>query len=229
MLYRHAFAAGIGLLLGTAAIAASGIPPTFDGMVRVKAKKVDAVYLLPNADFRPYKKVMIDPTEVSFRKDWQRDVNQRGMEMGRVSDTDARRILDTASKGFHKIFVQAYEKLGYQVVEAPGADVLRLSTAVINLNIEAPDTMSAGRTYTFSREAGAAELILQARDSLSGQTLGVALDGRETSDVGPFLRNSVTNASAFADVFSAWARASAEGLGELRALSPIDTNGDLRK
>ena len=195
----------------------------WDGLVEVHAKKLDEVYLRPQADFRGYTKVMIDPTEVSFRKDWQRDQNRDRLDLSnRVSDADARRILDDAQKSFQKLFAETYAKDGYEVVTAPGPDVLRISTAIIDLDVTAPDTMSPGRTRTYSRDAGEATLVLEARDSLTGELLGRALDQRETSDMGPFIRNSVTNAAAFEQVFQRWARTSANGLAELKELSPVD-------
>jgi len=218
------------LLAGVAALAIAASPlaaqegqPNWDGLVKVAAKKLDEVYLLPQADFRDYTKVLIDPTEVSFRKNWQRDQNRDRLDLSnRVSDEDARRILDDAQKGFQKYFTEAYTKDGYEVVTAPGPDVLRISTAIINLDVTAPDTMSPGRTRTYSRDAGEATLVLEARDSLTGELLGRALDERETSDVGPYIRNSVTNAAEFERVFQRWAETSAEGLAELKSLSPID-------
>ena len=64
----------LALLLGTAI--AEEAPASWDGLVEVKPKKMDLVYLLPGADFRPYTKVMVDPTEVAFRKDWLKDMNR---------------------------------------------------------------------------------------------------------------------------------------------------------
>jgi len=198
----------------------------WDGLVRVKSKNIEAVYLLPQADFRSYTKVMLDPSEVAFRKNWQRDQNSSRMDLSRrVSDEDARRILDAARSGFDKVFREAYEKAGYQVVDAPGADVLRMRTAVVNLDVSAPDIMAPGRSRTYSREAGGATLVLEARDSLSGQILGRAIDAETTGDVGPYLRNSVTNVAEFERLFSEWARASANGLSKLKSLSPIDPTG----
>lgn len=198
----------------------------WDGLVRVKAKKLDYVYLAPQADFRGYTKVMVEPTQVAFRKNWQRDQNRDRVELSnRVSDRDARRILDEAQQGFHKLFVEAYQKDGYEVVTAPGPDVLRLSTAVVNLDLTAPDVQTMGRSRTYSRDSGEATLVLEARDSLTGAVLGRAVDQRDTSDAGPYIRNSVTNAGEFEQVFSRLARTSAEGLAELKELSPVDPRG----
>ncbi len=142
-------------LVAATPLAAQEGQPNWDGLVKVESKKLDEVYLLPQADFREYTKVMIDQTEVAFRKNWQRDQNRDRLDLSnRVSDEDARRILDDAQKGFQKYFEEAYVKDGYQVVTAPGPDVLRISTAIVNLDVTAPDTMSPKRGRTFSRDAG---------------------------------------------------------------------------
>lgn len=225
---RFAWSGGLALALAMAPPLAAKQPATWDGLQHVKAKKVDAVYLLPQADFRGYARVMLDPTEVAFRKNWQRDQNS-GVGLTRISDEEARRILDQARAGFEKIFAKAYTDAGYQVVAAPGPDVLRVRTAVIDIDVNAPDTLSAGRTRVYSRDAGAATLVIEARDSLSGALLGRAVDADTVGDVGPYLRNSVTNAGAFEATFSRWAEISVKGLAELKALSPIDANGKLAK
>ena len=193
---------------------------TWDGLERVKSKRLDAVFLRPQADFRTYSKVLISPTEVAFRKNRQRtEANEIG---GRVSYAQARRILDEAQDMFQDALRRAYQKAGYEIVGAAGADVLRVATGVVDLDIEAPDAMSAGITRTYTREAGSATLVVEARDSLSGQLLGRAADARSTGDFGPYLRNRATNAGEFDQLFRTWADASAKGLTELKALSPID-------
>ena len=59
-------------------------PSTWDGLVLTKSKHFDLVYLQPGADFRGYTKVMIDPTEVAFQKNWQRDYNRGSRAFRRV-------------------------------------------------------------------------------------------------------------------------------------------------
>src|SRR3954467_4252421 len=73
-------------------------PPTeWDGLVRVKSKRLKYVYLLPGADFREYRRVMLDPTELAFRKNWLRDYNSSSMGLsGRLSERD---LQEAISKG----------------------------------------------------------------------------------------------------------------------------------
>jgi hypothetical protein len=193
-------------------------PPTWDGLVQVKAKRADAAYIAPGADFSPYTKVMLDPTEVAFRKNWQRDYNNQAASLSqRISDKDAQELMDKVRAGFGQVFAEAYAQAGYQVVTEPGPDVLRLRTAVINLFVTAPDRPFAGRSRTFSEEAGEATLVLEARDSVTGALLGRAIDRQTVGDNGTYLRNSVTNRADFERLFRSWAKGSIAGLNELKA------------
>jgi hypothetical protein len=92
---------------------------------------------------------------------------------------------------------------------------------VINMDVAAPDMMTAGRSVSFSKEAGEATLVIEVRDSESGQLLGRALDRREAGDSMPYNRNSTTNRADFSRLFRTWAKFSAEGLTKLKATSPI--------
>ena len=67
-------AAGLLALFANAALAEKA-PETWDGLVEVKSKKFDAAYLASGADFRPYTKIMVDPTQVAFQKDWLKNIN----------------------------------------------------------------------------------------------------------------------------------------------------------
>jgi hypothetical protein len=209
--------------LCSARLLAADAADSWDGLVEVKAKRMDAAYLLPGADFRPYTKVMFDPAEVAFRKDWMKEMNQTSPGISRdVTQADAERIAAAARSNFGEVFAEAFTKGGYQVVTEPGPDVLRLRAGVVNLYINAPDTMSAGRTRTYSMEAGEATLVLEARESTTGALLGRVLDRRATRDsVGLQTTSSVTNLSDFRALFRRWADTCVKGLAELKAQSPV--------
>jgi hypothetical protein len=202
---------------------AKDIPENWDGLVRVKSKRMDAAYVAPGADFRAYSKVMLDPTYVAFRKNWLRDINDTSPGVSRdVTEEDAKKILEKAKSGFTEVFTKEFQKAGMTVVTEPAGDVLRLSPAVIDLYINAPDTMSPGMSRTYTMEAGEATVILEARDSLSNALLGRALDRRETQGSGVAqITSSVTNIAEFERLFSQWAKIAIKGLNELKALSPV--------
>ena len=223
---RHRFSVTAATLMGamtfSAALAAENPSPSWDGLIAVESKRLDAVYLMPDADFRTYTKVMFDPTEVALKKNWLRDYNRTAGDLsGQISNADVQKAFETIRTKFGDIFAKAYSDAGYQVVTTPGPDVLRVRTGVMNLSVTAPDTRP-GSSRTFSRDAGEATLILEARDSESGAVMGRAVDRRLAGDTSRLMRNSVTNRSDFSRLFAGWAKASVDGLAELKALSPVN-------
>ncbi len=198
---------------------------SWDGLVQIKPKRMDMVFVLPGADFRPYTKVMLDRTEVAFRKDWLRNMNDSRSMSRRIDDAEVAKIMAAASSNFADVWKKALEKAGYQVVDAPGADVLRLSTAIADLYINAPDTMEGGRVQSYAAEAGEATLILEARDSRTNALLGRVVDRRETRSMGSLQPASrVSNQADFRALFSQWASIAGKGIDELKALSPVPEN-----
>jgi hypothetical protein len=198
---------------------------TWDDLNLVKSGRSQRLYLLPGANFQPYSKVLLDTTEVAFQKNWMRSFNQSRSLSMRVDQADLDRVTQEVSTSFGGILADAYQKAGYQVVQSPGPDVLRLRTGVIDLEVYAPDVRSANRTYSASWEAGQATLIVEARDSQSGALLGRALDRRLAGDRQPYLRTRVSNKADFERMFKEWAKLSVDGLTRLKGGSPTAEAG----
>lgn len=196
------------------------LPGTWDGLVEVKSKRMDAAYLAPGADFRGYTRVMVDPPEVAMKKNWVRDQNDSRTGMNRVTDKDGQRIMDAARENYADVFETALTRAGYALAMAPAPDVMRISTAVINIDVTAPDVMSAGRSVTIAADAGEATLVLEVRDSVTNALIARVLDRRETNGM-PQRMNSVTNVADFRQLFGAWSSAVTRGLEALKAHSPI--------
>lgn len=212
----------MGALVMSCATLAAEMPENWDGLVEVKPKRMEAVYLLPGADFRPYTSVMIDKTGVQFSKNWLRDMNDPTVSMaGRITDDDAKKILLTAQSNFDDVFADAFKKAGYTVVTSPTPEALRISTVVMNLYINAPDRRSAEVARTYVTDAGEATLVMEVRDAMTGALMGRVLDRRETRQSGAKIATSVSNEADFRMLFQDWARISTKGLDELKAQSPV--------
>lgn len=219
------FVAALALTVCASASTAKA-PATWDGLVQVKSKKLNLAYLLPDADFRAYSKVMFDKPEVAFAKNWQRDFNRSAMTLsGRISDKDVRDAVTQAEASLSKIFPQRFTEDGYQVVNEAGPDVLRLGVAIVNLEVNAPERDIPGRSSTYAVDAGEATFAIEARDSLTGQLLGRAVDRREAGEGPTYRRNYTSNLADFEALFDTWARIAARGLTELKAASPVNTDG----
>ena len=223
-MYRlaKAWTAIVATLLLAPAAALAVLPPEMSDLVKVKSKRLAEVYLLPGTDFKAYKKVMIDPAQVSFNKNWQKDMKRSAsLTSGRISDDQAKQIADAARSSVGEIFQETFKRAGYEIVTDPAADVLRLTPAIINLYINAPSGGAATRTYAM--EAGEATLVLAVRDSVSGALIGMALDKRDTRTAmaGAVIANSVTNRAEFEVLFRRWAEIAVKGFNELREAPPV--------
>ena len=216
-----AWAAIVATLLLAPPAALAVMPPEMADLVKVKSKRLAEVHLLPGTDFSAYKKVMIDPAQVSFNKNWVKDTRSASLTGGRIPEDQLKAISEAARSGFGEIFRDAFKRAGYEVVSAPGADVVRLTPAIINLYINAPSGSAATRTYAMS--AGEATLAIAVRDSLSGALLGMALDKRETRTAmaGAVIADSVTNRAEFEVLFRRWADIAAKGFTEMRESPPV--------
>jgi hypothetical protein len=187
---------------------------------------VALAYLLPHADFRAYSKVMFDPPQVAFAKNWQRDFNRSTISLsGRVSDKDMRDTIEEGQASLSQIFPRRFTKEGFQVVSQAGPDVLRVGVAIVNLEINAPERNMPGRSRTYAVDAGEATFAIEVRDSLTGQLLGRAVDRREAGEGPTYRRTISSNLADFEGLFETWAEISARRLMELRSVSPVDTDG----
>lgn len=219
---QFALLAAAGATLVARPVASAQQPPaTWDGLVKVPSKKLKFVYLAPGADFRAYTKVMVDPTEVAFDKKWLDNYNQTASFQAQLSGSDVRNAVTEGVKRASDVFEKAFADGGYPVVTAPGPDVLRVRTAIMNIQVAAPDTMVRGRVFSSSEAAGSATFVIEARDSQSNALLGRAVDARLAGDNGILNRSSVTNWSDFRELAKTWGTISVAGLNELKALSPI--------
>lgn len=183
-----------------------------DGLQLVEGTKAAAVYVDPKADFSQFKRVTIADVEVAFRKNWLRDQNQDRMSTSRrVTQEDADRIKAAVAQEFTLIFTQELEKGGYDVVAFEGFenssdDLLLLTPAIVNLDVTAPDTMSPGRSRSFTASAGAMTLYMEFHDSISGALLGRVMDAQSTGNSSYMtISNSVTNKAEADRMLRRWA------------------------
>jgi hypothetical protein len=209
------------LALQPFAAVAAQLPQTWGSLVLVKSKRLEAVYLLPGADFSGYDKVMLDPVEVSFQKDWLQNYNDQADFDSRLSEADAQTIVKRVRTGFDAVLAKAFTQAGYNVVTTPAKDVLRLRSAVVNLSVTAPAVELTPDSQVYSGSAGQATVVLEARDSVTETVLGRAEDAEAAGDSIPEVRNSVTNRADFTQVGEKWADACVKGLEKLKESSPF--------
>jgi hypothetical protein len=139
----------------------------------------------------------------------------------RVTQGHADKVLEAARTNFSDIFNEAFTKAGWQIVDKPGENVLRVTPGVMNLYLFAPDVQAAGRTTQYVAESGEATLVIEVRDSLTNALLGRFFDRREAGSDMPQMASRVSNTADFRALFRQWSGIAVNGLTVLKEVSPI--------
>jgi hypothetical protein len=204
---------------GTAIAKQEELPEvTEDGLHRVPDSKMAVVYAEPGADLAQYKRIKLMDAYVAFKKNWARDQRSRSADRLRVTSNDVEKIKNDLAKEFQQVFRQTLEDGGYEIVDESAEDVLLVRPAIINLDVNAPDTMRAGRSRSYTSSAGEMTLYIEIYDSVTGDLIAKALDRRaDTSRQGYYTwTNSVTNKSAAKKILKGWADILLDALNEAK-------------
>jgi hypothetical protein len=187
----------------------------WDGLVRQTGTRLGAVFVRPDAEIVGYRSVMIDPVEVSFARNW--DPNRGGRSgLNRLDAGDMAAIQAGVADLFRETFRAELERGGYQLVDVAGPDTLRVTAAIVDLYVTAPDTMSAGRSRTYTANTGRMTLVAELRDSMTGELLARAVDARSARSSGILqVTNRVTNTADARRAMGIWATALRQALDEM--------------
>jgi Protein of unknown function (DUF3313) len=176
------------------------------------------VYVKPGATFAQCQRVMILDCFVAFQKDWQQNYNENIVDPGRqVTAQDVQRMKSTLAGEFKKVFTTELQKGGYQVTNSPAPDVLLLRPAIINLQVTAPDIMSAGVDMNFISSAGSGTLYLELWDSSTDTILARAMDAEADPQLFARPADAVTNLQAADLILRHWADDLVRHLDAVRA------------
>jgi hypothetical protein len=191
---------------------------TEDGLHRVPDSRMAIVYAKPGADLSGYESVQLLEAYVAFRKNWERDQRTSSANPLRVTSKDIEEIKGKLAEELHVVFKEVLEEGGYPVVEQAGDKVLLVRPAIINLDVNAPDTMSAGRSRTYTDSAGEMTLYVELYDSVTGDLIVKAMDRKaDRSNDGYYTwANSATNKANAKRILKGWANILLTALNEAR-------------
>ena len=213
--------ATLALVMASAVSADSSLPEvTHDGLHLVKHSKLRAVWMKPGANLDEYSEVALLACYVAFNKNWQRNYNNQTMDlMDRISDQDMNKIRGELATEFNKVFTKVLTEGGHKMVTTGGSDTLIVRPAIINLEINAPDTMAPGMQQTFSASAGQMTLYMELYDGKTGDIIARAIDPEAAGDEFVQVRNSVTNMADAERVIRRWATLLSDHLATVTAAS----------
>ena len=179
-----------------------------DGLHLLKNTKVRIAYAKPGMSLDKYTEVKLLDCFVQFKKNWQRDYNMDEVGLdGRVTDRDSDQIKKRVATGFNKVFTKELTNAGHSVVDEVGPNVLLIRPAIINLEVNAPDTMRAGMGATFVASAGQMTLYMELYDSSTSTLLARVIDPEGGRQGGFAMRaNRATNNEEASRIFRHWAK-----------------------
>jgi hypothetical protein len=211
---RTAFAAALFLSVLSPSLAAADSPSSpFPGLELVTSKNVGALYRRPDIDTSAYSKIIILEPVVEFSKNWNpRNYGNFGLTAAQV--TKIRFDLAEMAKS---VFAKVLSDGGYEIVTGLGDGVLAITPNIINVFINAPDVPTAGRSRTYTMDAGSATLALQLNDPVTGTLLAVAYDQRRSGSSTMQWTTSVSNRAAAETMLRGWAEQLKRELDAARA------------
>ena len=184
----------------------------WDGLARVPGTSLQSVFLKPDAEIVAYRNVLLDPVQVSFARNWTASSGGRS-QLSRLDASDMDAIRTGVADLFRETLRAELARGGYQLVEEAGPDTLRVTAAIVDLYVTAPDTMSAGRSRTYTANSGRMTLVAELRDSLTGEILARAVDARTARTSGTMtITNRVTNTADARRAMGVWATALRQAL-----------------
>jgi hypothetical protein len=190
---------------------------SFDGLVRIDNGRFRDSWADPDIDFSKYNKIMVGKAVFEFRA--VRDtgsstISQRSNSSEfYISERNRERLIENVTEIFR-------EELGnsenFTKSDSAGPDVLIIVGALHDIVSRVPPDM-IGRSDIFLSSVGEATLILEARDSLSGETIYRAVDRRAAETMGGSVTrsNSVSNLSEVRRMARRWASRLREGLDSI--------------
>jgi Protein of unknown function (DUF3313) len=175
-----------------------------DGLQEIQVRGFDSAHAAPGVSLAAYTKVRMDPVAVEFDKDF------KPMRVGshtKLDSAELEEIRTAVANLVREEFMKSLQRGSYEIVEAEGPDVLDVRARIVDLIVNAPDTMEAGRNSSFTEYAGEMTLALELSDSLTGQVMVRAEDREKTLETGLLNRTTSVNNEADARLLvQNWAR-----------------------
>jgi hypothetical protein len=190
---------------------------TFDGLVRIDNGRFRDSWIDPDIDFTQYDQIMVGEAVFEFRavkKSSSASLARRNNDSEFwISDASREKLTAVVTEAFRK---ELEKSKNFTKADGAGPNVLVIVGGLHDIVSRVPPDM-VGRGDIYLSSVGEATLVLEARDSLSGETIYRAIDRRSAEQVGGQMQvsNSVTNMSEVRRMARRWATRLREGLDSI--------------
>jgi hypothetical protein len=150
---------------------------SFDGLVRIDNSRFQRAWIDPEVDLKSYTKIIPGNAKFEFRA--VKESTRTSTSLGRekefwISEDNRERLVETVSQIFSEELASSKH---FTITDTPAQDALIVTGALLDIVSRVPPE-SVGRTEVFLSSVGEATLVLELRDSLSGETIYRAADRR---------------------------------------------------
>ena len=189
---------------------------SFDGLVRIDNSRFQRAWIDPDVDLGSYTKIMPGTAKFEFRAVKERTRTSTSLTSAQefwISEDNRERLVETVSQIFREEMAKSQH---FTITDTPGQDTLIVTGALLDIVSRVPPE-SVGRTEVFLSSVGEATLVLELRDSLSGETIYRAADRRAIERAGgqAIHANTVTTWSEVRRWARRWATRLVEGLDSI--------------
>lgn len=192
----------------------------WDGLIRQPHPRLSAVFVRPGApeDMAAFRSVMLSPVEVSFSSNFETGRRSGSVARG-LNASDMTAIQDDLAGIFRDVFREELARGGYALVEKPGPETLKVTAAIVDLFIAAPSAaQGTGRSRIYTANTGRMTLVIELRDSVTGELLARAVDAQAGRNSGSLqVANRVTNSGDAQRAIRVWATALRQALDDMYA------------
>lgn len=177
---------------------------TFDGLVPIKNSRFKEAWADPDVDLTQYNKMIPGGAEFEFRAvkktAGSTSVSRSSTSEYWIDDKNRAKLIETVTAVFAD---ELQDVKGFTITDEKGPDTLILVGGLLDIISRVPPDL-VGRGEIYLRSVGEATLVIEARDSLSGETIFRAVDRRAAERMGGDMINA-SSVTTWAEV-RRWAR-----------------------
>jgi hypothetical protein len=193
-----------GMLMSAAAFAQATSPAndaanaqvTSDGLYRLNDSVLERAWVKPGVDLSAYDKIMVLPVGLTFK-----DVPRHSRNSYPITDQQKQTLVDIVPEA---LGAELGKMTSYQLTSEPGKGTLSVYGAVLDIVSYVPPE-PVGRGATFVRTLGEATLVVELRDSVTGEVVARAADRRAVSPAFVQRSNAVNNRVEVRNAARRWA------------------------
>ncbi|WP_427912570.1 DUF3313 family protein [Ramlibacter sp. MMS24-I3-19] len=188
------------------------------GLQRTQLAGLGLASVRPGASLGSYDRVLLEPVDVSFRRDWKPYRTGSVIPLG---PQEREALRKDVARSVQQAFAATLPQHGLVLANEAGPGVLRMKLKVVDVYLNNPWTPTPGRSRVLAASSGEMTLVAELSDARSGELLLRAGDWQDMRNPGRLLpSNDVRTGWDVDRTAQLWASAVADAMRPPRGVSP---------